>query len=204
MSLVQATTNAGSRLSLGLTALKAWGSSSSTSVPASDSLAGVDNASAPQMQQQGASASEAQAAGQHPWHSWRLMSSLAPQQAALQEGAPKYMLAVSGRTVTPPRSQSSRLQQVAARACLSDVNTGACPLHLCHQALCPADHRCLQLELANGHLWLAGSVWGPTQATQLWAHCVSVPRQFKQQVAVGTCEVRLRWQSVPCLLELQP
>ena len=117
MSLVQVTTNAGSRLSLGLTALKAWESSSSTSVPAaSDSQQAADNTN-PQLQQQGASASEAQAAGQHPWHSWGLMSSLAPQQAALQEGAPKYMLAVSGRTVTPPCSPFSQ----AAAGCSACV-----------------------------------------------------------------------------------
>ena len=188
MSLVQVTTNAGSRLSLGLTSLKAWESSSSTSVPAtSGSQQGADNASAPQLQQQGASASEAQATGQHPWHSWGLISSLAPQQAAVQEGAPQYRLAVSGRTVAPPCSPSPELQQVTAHGCLSDANTGLHPLLTFYlHALCPADRRCLQLELANGCLWMAGSVWWPTQVTQLWADSVTIPRQFKQQVAVGT------------------
>ena len=128
MSLVQVTTNAGSRLSLGLTALKAWERSSSTSVPAaSDSQQAADNASAPPVQQQGASPSEAQAAGQHPWHSWGLLSNLASQQAALQEEAPKHRLALSGRSVPPPCSPFAELQQVTAHVCLSDANTGASP-----------------------------------------------------------------------------
>lgn len=135
MSLVQVTTNAGSRLSLGLTALKAWDSSSSNSPPAaSDSQQGADNAGAAPVQQQGASASEAQAAGQHPWHSWGLMSGLALPQPAVQEGAAQYMLAVSGRTVTPPCLPCRKLQQIAADVCLSDANTSASPLTSCYQA----------------------------------------------------------------------